>query len=390
MITRQRVVTFGIPTLALSTIALAAWLGPWAAGSLVNDKPSDVGVTQPTPVADTGHQIDVVFAIDTTGSMGGLIDGAKRTVWSIATHIKQTDPSADVRIGLVAYRDFGDDYVTRDVPLTGDLDAAFAQLSTFRAAGGGDVPEDIAAGLSDALAMHWRDGAKKMVFIVGDAAPADRGEVPTLDVLARQAADRQISVNTIRCGEDLDTERSFSQIAQLGHGEFSTIRQNGGVQEIATPYDAKMAELSARLDHTAVIYAEPTARGAYAVNMAAAAAAPAPAKADRAAYYHAKGGKRAADDMLGEMAEGKMAIDGMDKAKLPTDMQGMGGAELKAEVDRRAADRKAAQKELDEVSKARDGYLKAQEAAGDAGGGPGAFDAAVKKTVDRELSKSAK
>ena len=384
MITRQRVVTFGIPTLAVATIALAAWLGPWAGGSLVTP------VTPPIPdepVAAAGHQIDVVFAIDTTGSMGGLIDGAKRTVWSIATHIKQSDPQADLRIGLVAYRDFGDDYVTRDTPLTSDLDAAFASLSGFRAAGGGDVPEDVAAGLNDAIHMKWRDGAKKMVFIVGDAAPADRGEVPRFDVLAREAADKQIMVNTIRCGEDTDTETAFQQIATIGHGEFSTIRQNGGVQQIATPYDDKMAELSARIDHTAVIYAAPAVQAAYEGKMEAAAAAPAPAKADRAAWFHAKGGKRADDDVLGAVTTGTMSVDGMDKTMLPADLRGMSKDELSVEVKRRAGEREEAQKEMAEVAKARDGYLKAQEAAGSAAGGPGAFDAAVKKTVDRELAK---
>jgi hypothetical protein len=377
MITRQRVVTYGLPTLALSTIALAAWLGPWSGGSLVTTPPA------PQPIEQaTGHEVDVVFALDTTGSMGGMIDGAKRTIWSIASHIKQTDPQADVRIGLVAYRDLGDDYVTRDVPLTSDLDAAFAQLATFQAAGGGDVPEDIAAGLNDALHMQWRDGAQKMVFIVGDAAPADRGEVPGVDVLARQAADRQIIVNTIRCGEDMDTQQSFTRLADLGRGDFSTIRQNGGVQQIATPYDAKMAELSAKIDHTAVIYAAPATRGVYEMNMAAAASAPAPAMADRAAYYHAKGGKRSADDVLGDVAEGKMSVGGMDKNMLPADLAGLGKDELQAELSRRATERQAAQKELDDVAKQRDGFLKTQAAAGG-----DSFDAAVEKTVDRELKK---
>ncbi len=68
-----------------------------------------------------------MFAVDTTGSMERLIDGAKRTVWSIATHIRQTDPNANLRIGLVAYRDVGEDYVTKPFALTGDLDAVYAE-----------------------------------------------------------------------------------------------------------------------------------------------------------------------------------------------------------------------------------------------------------------------
>jgi hypothetical protein len=73
-----------------------------------------------------------VFAVDTTGSMGGLIDGAKRTVWSIANHIRKTDEHASLRIGLVAYRDVGDDYITKDFALTSDLDAVFADCRAFR------------------------------------------------------------------------------------------------------------------------------------------------------------------------------------------------------------------------------------------------------------------
>ena len=31
--------------------------------------------------------VEVAFVLDTTGSMGGLIEGAKRKIWSIATAI---------------------------------------------------------------------------------------------------------------------------------------------------------------------------------------------------------------------------------------------------------------------------------------------------------------
>ena len=53
-----------------------------------------------------------VVVLDTTGSMGGLLEGAKRKIWSIATAIVDSNPDADIRMGLVAYRDIGDDYVT--------------------------------------------------------------------------------------------------------------------------------------------------------------------------------------------------------------------------------------------------------------------------------------
>ena len=70
--------------------------------------------------------------------MGGLIEGAKRKIWSIATAIVDSNPEADIRMGLVAYRDIGDDYVTRKIELTADIQDLYANLLELKARGGGD------------------------------------------------------------------------------------------------------------------------------------------------------------------------------------------------------------------------------------------------------------
>src|SRR5713226_1334358 len=62
--------------------------------------------------------VEVAFVLDTTGSMRPLIEGAKRKIWSIATAIADTNPNAEIRMGLVAYRDIGDEYVTKVFNLT--------------------------------------------------------------------------------------------------------------------------------------------------------------------------------------------------------------------------------------------------------------------------------
>src|SRR5687767_2541235 len=146
MITRQRLASYGIPTVAAATIVTAALLTQGGAGTQTPSNPYTVEVV----TSKDTSQIDVVFAVDTTGSMGGLLDGAKRTVWSIATHIRKTDPNANLRIGLVAYRDIGDAYVTKPFALTTDLDAVYGELSMYKAEGGGDTPEDVDAALADA------------------------------------------------------------------------------------------------------------------------------------------------------------------------------------------------------------------------------------------------
>ncbi|HLL23636.1 MAG TPA: vWA domain-containing protein, partial [Kofleriaceae bacterium] len=342
MLTRQRIASYGIPTAAAATIVTAALLSQ--GGGEPGPKPPTAPVIEEPRIVETskGTQIDVVFAVDTTGSMGGLLDGAKRTVWSIASHIRKTDPNANLRIGLVAYRDVGDDYITRPYMLSPDLDAVFSELSSYEASGGGDTPENVDAALDDTLhKMQWRPGAKKLVFLVGDAPPASRGDVPTFDRLAKEAVGKGITINTIRCGTDHATAQAFQQIASISHGEFSSIVQDGGVQQIATPYDDKLAELSARVDATSIIVGDEGSRRKYAAKMAAADAAPAAAKADRAGYFASKGpGEgRASDDLVGGVATGAMSIDTVEQSALPVDLRGKDKAELKAEVEKRVKER---------------------------------------------------
>src|SRR5204863_2364258 len=86
-------------------------------------------------------KVEVVFCLDTTGSMGGLIEGAKAKIWSICNQIAGGKPTPDLKVGLVAFRDRGDEYVTKVFDLTDDLDAVYSDLKKFVAAGGGDVPE---------------------------------------------------------------------------------------------------------------------------------------------------------------------------------------------------------------------------------------------------------
>jgi hypothetical protein len=156
------------------------------------------------------------------------------------------------------------------------------------------------------------------------------------------------------------------------------------VQQVATPYDAKMAELSRTVDSTAVIYGDPSAHAAYEGSMAATAAAPVATKADRAAYYvakpMAKGASRASDDITASVAAGTMSVDKLDESKLPSDMRGKSKDEIKQEIEARAKTREQAQKEMTELAKKRSDYLRDHEK--DSGGG---FDAKVKATVEHEL-----
>ncbi len=185
-------------------------------------------------------RVDLVFVLDTTGSMGGLIQTAKDKIWSIATTMARAQPAPEIRIGLVAYRDRGDQYVTQVFDLTTDLDSMYAHLMDFKADGGGDGPEAVNQALQDAIArMSWntQQDTYKAVFLVGDAPPhldyQDDVQYPASVALARQ---RGIVINTIQCGNRQDdTVQPWRQIAALGAGDFLKVEQNGGAVALSTP-----------------------------------------------------------------------------------------------------------------------------------------------------------
>jgi Mg-chelatase subunit ChlD len=386
---RKSLFTIAILTASAGTVAVAAGLNPFA-GKSARPTTQPVAVVpsydQPKPVVANGNRnVDIVFAVDTTGSMTQLIEGAKATVWSIAKHTQKMAPNAKIRIGLVAYRDIGEAYVTKTFQLSDDLDAAFAELSAYTAMGGGDVPENVNKALDEAINhMSWDDNAAKMVFLVGDAPGAERGDAPVLSALTAQANNKHITINAIRCGDDAATANEFKQLAMAAGGEFSSIAQSGGVQQIATPYDAKLAELADSIDATNVYYGgadgQAAAEGKKAIN----AAAPAAARADRAAYNAGTGGGRGTygdADIVGGYAQGAIKLDALEEDKLPVEIRGKGKAEQAAWITAKAETRRKLEAQLLELQKQREVYIRDNAKPADEG-----FDAKVKGAVEKSLS----
>ena len=127
-----------------------------------------------TKKAEQKPRIEVCFVLDTTGSMGGLIAGAKDKIWSMANEMISAKPTPEIRIGLIGYRDKTDAYVTKVYPLSNDIDDIYAKLMAFKAQGGGDTPESVNQALSEGITkMKWSKSKKvlKVIFLVGDAPP---------------------------------------------------------------------------------------------------------------------------------------------------------------------------------------------------------------------------
>jgi len=321
-------------------------------------------------VAPIGNpKVDVVFVLDTTGSMSGLIQAAKEKIWSIATTMASAQPTPEIRIGLVAYRDRGDHYVTKVVDLSDDLDSVYAALMDFQADGGGDTPESVNKALYDAVHnISWSQGSQayQVVFLVGDAPPhmdyQDEMKYPQIVAAAKR---KGIVINTIQCGNIPTTAGPWTQIANLGHGKFFQVEQAGSAVALATPYDAEIAELSARLDDTRLYFGTEEEKGRMASKVAATdklhAVASVESRARRAAFNVAAGGKA---NLLGEnelvegVASGAIKLDELDEAELPAALKPMAPEEQKAYVAGLAGERAELQRQIRGLAEDRDGYLK--------------------------------
>jgi Mg-chelatase subunit ChlD len=321
-------------------------------------------------------KVDVVFVLDTTGSMSGLIQTAKEKIWSIATTMSSAQPTPEIRIGLVAYRDRSDAYVTKVIDLSDDLDSVYAALMDFQADGGGDGPESVNKALYDAVhEMSWSQGKQtyQAIFLVGDAPPhMDYDEVRYPEIIA-DARRKGIVFNTIQCGDMPSTINPWTQIASLGQGSFFQVEQAGGAVAFTSPYDEEIAELSARLDNTRLYYGSREEKDKMARKMAATeklhAVSSIESRARRGVFNSAAAGRANAlgeNELVDAITSGEVELEEIVVQALPEALKPMAPAAQKAYIAGLAEERADLNRQIRVLSEDRDGYLakKVEEAGG--------------------------
>ena len=344
--------------------------------------------------------LEMVFVLDTTGSMGGLIEGAKQRVWGIVNEVMQTESRPDVRVGLVAYRDRGDVYVTQVVPLTNDLDQVYSALMSYQAGGGGDTPEDVRRALFDGVThVGWSpkvDRVAQILFLVGDAPPHDNyADVPDTRSTASKASQNGIVINTIQCGRIPGTKEVWEAIAQRGNGQYFAIAEDGGVETISTPYDNQLSQLAMKLGGTYVAYGGGSGEAGEKHRMAArsaalsgerkmAASAPATAAAERA-LNKAINSRAYTDDLLQNIENGSVHIEKLKEEDLPTELRELSPGDRKREIEKRLAERREIRSQIMLLSKQRAEFIAAEKTK--SGAKVSGFDAAVLSALREQLRR---
>ncbi len=154
--------------------------------------------------ASIRNRADVVFVIDSTGSMSDEINNVKENVKAFSEELIHS--SIDCRIAIIEYRDItcGEDTILHTIDgghwLT-DTDSVEAILSDIHADGGGDTPESVvdALGLAASGEMLWRSNANRFAFLLTDAdyKTENNFDYSSMDALIEDLKEKKIMTSVI-------------------------------------------------------------------------------------------------------------------------------------------------------------------------------------------------
>jgi Mg-chelatase subunit ChlD len=345
----------------LSTLILSMVLSVWS-WSYAKEE----GTSEPAAA-----RVEVVFVLDTTGSMGGLIQAAKEKVWAIANTLVSAKPAPDIKMGLVGYRDRGDAYVTKVTDLTDDLDAVYEKLMGFQAQGGGDTPESVNRALHEAVTkITWSkdDDAYRVIFLVGDCPPhMDYKDDVKYPESCKTAATAGLIINTIQCGNHTATVPIWRDIADRAEGRYFRVEQSGGAILASTPFDEELSELSRKMDESRLYYgdekvvAESMGRKEVADRIHARGTIT--AKARRAAYSVSAPGKSAllgAQELLRDLEEGRVKLHEVKEEELPEELKKLEPEEREKFIAEKSEQRKKIEAKIKDLSAKRQKHIEEQ------------------------------
>lgn len=353
------------PTLLTLILSLAAASQP-------------AGAQQPTR---TGyHAVEACFVLDTTGSMSSAIAAAREKVWFIATRIVDAPQRPDVRLCLMAFRDRGDDYVTRLSPLTDEIDVIYETLQGLDANGGGDMPEAVYQALMETVRnAGWSDdpGILRVIFLIGDAPPQHYADEPGYPQIVDEALRRGIAINPVLVGTNSQARSAWAQLDGATPGQMIDLPVVRTAQRQATPLDQDLVALDARLNATRVPYAgdtdehEPETRpgDAELVDRLAFGAA-------TGRVFHRRG------DLVQDLDSGVMRLDSLSPESLPPALRSMNRQELVQRLGEIRAERQALTRLIERLLEQRRALISTETR-------EGLFEKRVSELIVDQLSRTA-
>jgi hypothetical protein len=320
----------------------------------------------PKPVKQP--KVDIVIALDTSGSMSGLINSARQKLWDIVNEVAKAQPTPKLRVGLVTFGSQGtekDGYVIVRSDLTTDLDTIYSKLFELSTWGGEEYVGRAVFRATRELSWDKDPDTLRQIYVAGNES-ADQDRRVTSAQAVKLARKHDIYVNAIYCGSESNSDSSsWRKVAQRGAGMYAAIDHNHGTVAIATPYDARINALSAKLNRTYVAYGP----------QGSAAMANQAAQDKNAASVHS---------MVDARKAGKLKK--IKREQLPAAVRAMSKSQLDAYIDGKEKERKQLKKEILELSKKRTAYVSAEMKKQGKSEGK-AFNTAIKRALRKQAAE---
>lgn len=310
------------------------------------------------------RQVDLVIALDVSGSMSGLIDSAKQRLWDIVNELGRANPQPELRVAILSYGNpsYGaqNGYVRIDQPFTGNLDAVNEKLFAFSTNGGDEYVARVVDTSVRSLQWSTQPDALRIIFVAGNEEANQDPQIP-VSLATQAAADKGIVVNTIYCGSETDSiAAGWRDVATRTNGMYAAIDQNAAaVANVATPMDSRLAELNEALNATYMAYGGAAGQEHLARQHEQdrnAAEMSAPAAASRAVTKSGGLYSNAGWDLLDALRSGK-ALAEFEEEALPEPLQALDADERQAYVDEQAAKREEIQSEIASIAEERRDYI---------------------------------
>jgi len=197
------------------------------------DKDQMIEITMES-AAERSSEVDILFMIDTTGSMSDELSYIQAELTYIIEAVQNANEnSLDIRVSTNFYRDAEDEYVCRTFAFTDDINKAIRQINDQSANGGGDYPEAVEKALYEGISNHeWNDKARaRILFLILDAPPHLNSEV--LEAIEKQtieAAKQGIKIIPVASsGVDKNTEFLLRFLEVSTNGTYVFLTDDSGI-----------------------------------------------------------------------------------------------------------------------------------------------------------------
>ncbi|MBU8895748.1 VWA domain-containing protein [Corallococcus sp. H22C18031201] len=369
----------GLGLFALPPVALA--------GTPVKPPPAVVDQATSAP------RVQIALLLDTSGSMDGLIDQARRQMWTVVNTFQKARRGEQLARLEIALYEYGKSdlaaeagYMRQVLPFTTDLDSVSEKLFALRTNGGDEYCGQVIQKATTQLAWSKSREDLKLIYIAGNE-PFNQGPVPFATAIAN-AKEHGIIVNTVHCGgAEVGARDGWTAAAALAQGQALNIDQNRAVAQATTPQDAELARLSGELNQTYLGYGSGGREGKARQVAQDSNAAPSPSvAASRAVSKASRLYDNSSWDLVDGSKSGAVKLDTLKDEELPSELQGKSVEERKAVVAAKAKEREAIQERIVKLKGEREKYLSEQQAVRPASAGPDTLDTAIIQSVRKQAA----